>query len=198
MFIDIDNIKKYVINLPNRIERLQQFNNEFSKLDWNYEISEGIIDNISRIGIKRAHQNAILKAKNSKLDYVMICEDDLKFTCKTKDYLYKAFDNIPDDFDILLLGLYSTNGLIKHNQYWQKTDTFAGLTCYIMNSKIYDIFISHKDDRNHIDKSMVHDFKFNCYVLNEFVVKQYNGYSDNVKRITNYDSLLNRFTFNNI
>lgn len=196
--MNIDNIKKYVINLPSRTDRIEKFDIEFKKLDWMYEISEGVIDKVSRIGIKRAHQNVIRKAKDLNLDYVMVCEDDLMFTCNNKEYLYNAFNNIPEDFDILLLGIYSTNGLTKYNEFWQQTDVFSALTCYIMNSKVYDKFLNFDDDRNHIDRAMVHDLKFKCYVLNEFVVKQHNGYSDNVKRITNYDPLLSRFKFNNI
>lgn len=195
--MNIDNIKKYVINLPSRTDRIEKFDIEFKKLDWMYEISEGVIDKVSRIGIKRAHQNVIRKAKDLNLDYVMVCEDDLMFTCDNKEYLYNAFNNIPEDFDILLLGIYSTNGLTKYNEFWQHTDVFSALTCYIMNSKVYDKFLNFSDDRNHIDRAMVHDLKFKCYVLNEFVVKQYNGYSDNVKRITNYDPLLSRFKFKN-
>lgn len=194
--MNIKEIQKIVINLPERSDRLIQFNEEYNKIfEDKYTIIEGVKNRLPFKGIAQAHLNCINYAKNNKLDNILIMEDDLKIVgSNTINYINDCLYNIPDEYDILLGGVYTSAQLINYNQYWSQTKDFSGLQFYIVNKKAYNTILKY-DNNGHIDKWLANNNGANlkCYVTNYFFAIQHNGYSDNVQNDTNYDHLLQRF-----
>lgn len=171
-----------IIHLSDRLDRKKSLKKELTEqciLD--YKIWGGIIDlkNPAR-GISKAHKQIVKYARNNSFKEILIAEDDLKFTSKGAFNFF--LQNKPKDFDIYLAGIYfgelNTDSTVKD---------FSGLTCYIINQRFFDIFLSMPEDEN-LDRSLKNKGKF--VVCNPFTVIQYNGFSDNVKRDCNYDSYL--------
>ena len=187
--MDLNLIPKLVINLPERVERLERFNKE---TNWEVSVINGVKASPSWHGIAQAHMNCIKLAKAANWDKVLIMEDDLYIPAKGKavlvDYLYGAFNDkkVPENWDVLLGGLYHAQHLTKVNNYWSKVGEFCALHFYIVNAKAYDKLLTW-DNTNHYDRWMGRQ-GLNCYVTNKFFAIQYDGYSDNVNKITDYNS----------
>ena len=197
--IDLNNIHKFCINLPDRNDRLDKFKESLVRIipNGSFELIDGVINKIPRIGIWQAHQNCIALAKHLDLDCVLIMEDDLYIPSdRAAEFAMNAFSECPEDADILLGGIYTSAGLIPYNQFWQQTKEFSGLQFYIVFKKAYDIILNENKYIAHIDRWMANPKNGNlkCYVTNPFCAIQYDGYSDNTKKETNYNRfLLNKF-----
>ena len=190
--MQFNEIPKLVINLPQRTDRLKLFNQEI-KFIGNpcVQLVSGIIDPNPMKGIGQAHINCILIAKQSEWDNVLIMEDDVVFNGKenTLNYINIALQNAPNDWDILLGGIYFGSPK-KHNEYWSYVKDFCGLHFYIVNSKAYDKILEY-NFKMHIDRWM--GSKVKCYVSNQFFATQREGFSDNTKKKEDYTKLLKKY-----
>lgn len=193
--INLETIEKIVINLPERNERLSRTKSELKKVFTNtsFTLVEGIRDIPIYKGIAQAHINAVQIAKSKGWRQVLIMEDDIFFPSRFfHKYITEALQNTPEDWDILLASVYKSKGLIKYNEYWSRTKDFSGLTFYIVNEKVYQAILEF-DKSGHIDRAMVTELKLNCYVINNFVAIQYDGFSDNTGKEEEYSKLLINF-----
>ncbi len=194
--MDIELIPKCVINLPERVDRLTQLEGELKWLffDETYHLVNGIRHQRPATGIAQAHLLCVEYAKKKGWPYVIIMEDDCIFQGKhlTREYVSLAMENLPNQWDLLISGVYETNGLKKFNEYWSKTSEFCGLHFYIVNSGAYDRILSYNDTM-HIDRWMASRGELKCYVTNKFFATQSNGFSDNVNSPVNYSDKLRRF-----
>lgn len=189
MQLNIHEINKVVINLPERSERLLRFKNEFNYLfDDTFQVVNGVKKDNPMLGIAEAHLNCIRLAKEKGWDKVLIMEDDLYIPAKEKarNYVSEAFKKVPDDWDIILGGVYYVRNQVKANNYWTRIGEFCALHFYIVNSSCYDKILTY-DGTNHIDR-WVGKLGLNCYVPSRFFAIQYDGFSDNVKKETNYNN----------
>jgi GR25 family glycosyltransferase involved in LPS biosynthesis len=193
--MNLDTTPKCLINLPSRTDRLKLANIQIDSFFDNKAVKyiDGVMDSKPMIGIATAHLNAIRYAKDNDFDNIIIMEDDVLFRTNAKRYAESCFRNLPSDYDILLGGIYQSNGLTKHNDYWNKTSTFSGLHFYVVNKKAYDKILGNYKYKNHIDRFMAGIGGLDCYVTNKLFAVQHNGYSDNSKQFCNYEHLLNDF-----
>lgn len=171
-----------IIHLPNRTDREESFKKELKEQDISdYQVWEGIIDpKIPARGISKAHKQIVRYASNSSLQEILIAEDDLKFTSKGAFEFF--LKNKPKDFDIYLAGIYF--GELNEDN---SVRDFSGLTCYIINQKFFDTFLSMPEHDN-IDRCLRNKGEF--IVCNPFTIIQYNGFSDNLKKYCNNDIFL--------
>ena len=192
--MNLDEIPKCIINLPTRPERLKQTEEELAKFFKNtsYTLIEGVKTKSSKLGIAKAHMNCIEYAKNNNLPNILILEDDVIFRDNAREYADECIKNIPEDYDLLLGGLYDSLKLESVNNFWNKTERFCGLHFYIVNEKAYDKILAYNGE-THIDKYMVRFAKLNSYVTKKHFAIQRVGFSDNVKRNVDYSILLERF-----
>lgn len=186
--MNLSEIPKLVINLPTRVERLEGFFEQFKYISQGEGITviPGVIDASPRLGIAKAHINAISHAKENKWPSVMIFEDDVLFQAKNKtiEYVQNCLFNIPENWNVLLGGVYE--GRVKpYSDYWDSIGQFCGLHCYIVNEKFYDKFLSY-NEKHHIDRWVNFSGSNNVYVTKKFFAIQKPGYSDNVKKDTDY------------
>jgi GR25 family glycosyltransferase involved in LPS biosynthesis len=193
--MNLETTPKCLINLPSRTDRLKLATIQIDSFFDNKAVKyiDGVKDSKPVIGIAKAHLNAISYAKDNDLDNVIIMEDDVLFRANGKRYAEKCFNNLPNDYDLLLGGIYQSNGLTKYNDYWSKTQTFSGLHFYIVNKQAYDKILNGYKFNCHIDRYMAGVGKLNCYVTNKLFAIQQNGYSDNSKMFCDYNHLLEPF-----
>lgn len=194
--MDLEAVPRYIINLPERVDRLRQIESELKWLffDKSHFVVDGIKHARVQTGIALSHMACIQAAKDNQFPYVIIMEDDCIFQAKekTREYVYKALQDLPDDWEILLGGIYESKGLTKYNEYWSKTKEFCALHFYIVKNTAYDKILSF-DSSIHIDRAMVAKLGLNCYVANKFFAIQSNGYSDNVSKVVDYSDKIRRF-----
>lgn len=194
MCLDLDEINKCLINLPERVDRLERSMDEISTFFTNQHVNfiPGVRDSPTFKGIAQAHINCIKLAKENNWPHVLIIEDDVNFqSTRSREYADRAFNDLPDDWDILLSSVYLSKGLNKVKTHWNQTKEFCGLTFYAVKSSAYDKIIEF-DKSNHIDRAMI-GLGLNCFVAYEFFAIQYPGLSDQTGKIENYDNLLDKF-----
>ena len=192
--MNLDNIPKYVINLPHRTDRLGSFVREVHKTfeNKNFILVDGVIKETPKAGIWQAFKNCILDAKNKNYSEVLIMEDDILFRDRTYEYANLCLSNLPEEWDILLGGAYSAKKQIEYNTYWNKIIEFTGGHCMIISSKIFDEILS-MEERVHVDRTLGRNNAFNCYIVKKLFVIQAVGFSDKNNKNVDYTELLNYF-----
>lgn len=194
--IDLNTIPRIVINIKERTDRLTQFHieNDIFFNNQNTIIMEALVGTPSREYISQSHKKAIQLAKDNNWESILIMEDDIKFMPSSFNYAQECFNNLPKDWDILLGGIYTSNGLRTVNKYWKQTITFSGAHFYIVNKKAYDKILSMPNSRD-IDIWLAdkRGGNLNCYVVDQFFAIQHPGYSNNVGKVIDYTDLLKKF-----
>ena len=146
-----------------------------------YKLWEGVFDKENpKCGIARAHKNIVRWAQSQNHPFVLIAEDDIKFTAiGAFEYFIK---NEPKEYDLYLGGVM--HGEINEDH---SINDFSGLTLYKIRENFYDTFLSLSEERD-IDRELANKGKF--IVCNPFTVVQHNGFSDNKNEYQNFDLYL--------
>lgn len=193
--MNLTELNKLVIHLPERTDREKHFKSQglYFPLD-NIRVVSGIKHQDPFKGIAQAHLNCIEIARQNEWDKVLIMEDDIYFQGKDKTlpYFNECIKSLPEDWDILLGGLYFSKNLKEFNKYWSSVGEFCGLHFYIVNQKAYDRILEY-DFNQHIDRWMNKGNRFKCYVTNQFIATQIDGYSDNARSNTDYKIILAKY-----
>lgn len=190
--MDFRSLNKLVINLPEREDRRINVATQLSGVD--YSLVDGIKEQKSLLGIAKSHLKCVQIAKDNNWTEVLIMEDDLVLRPKFESYLNECLYNTPNEWDLLLGGIYNCKNYQSYNNWWDKIGEFRALHFYIVNQSAYDKILSydHNCDQ-HIDAWMNrHGRKLNCYVTKKFIATQLVGYSDNVKALTDYSHLISK------
>lgn len=165
-----------------RIERKESFLTQFEQQGIvDYEIWFGIHDKHSIVRtINLSHKQIVEYAQLRGDKMVCIAEDDILFTHPDS---YKYFlDNIPQDFDIYLGGIYT-----GHIEPDNSVKSFTGFHLYIVHERFYETYLSTDKD-THIDISLANLGKY--ILCNPMAAIQLNGFSSNTGKEMNYDFLL--------
>lgn len=179
------------LNFPHREIRQQSFLKQIEEQNiTNYMVWDGIYEKHDpKKGICMSHKRIIRDAKENDLPCCLIMEDDCIFSS------IGAFDyfllKVPEEYDLFMGVIY--HGEIKENRV---VNGFSGgVTFYLANKRIYD-FILDLPDSVHIDRAMGEQaFKYNYFVCQPAVVFQKGGYSENLRRIQNYDAYHKQILF---
>lgn len=181
-------IIKIVINLPKRVDRLENFFINvkifFYNESVNLIISQGVILENTTHAVREAHKNAVRLAKNRGEKQVLIFEDDVLFRDGALNYFNELMENLPDDYDIILFGIYSGQIFKTENLYFDKVNKFSGLQMYLVNEKAYDKILNYSGGQP-IDHWI--GLNLNCYISKKHFSYQKDGYSDNAKTVTKYN-----------
>jgi hypothetical protein len=192
--MNLNEIPKYVINLPHRTDRLGSFVREVYKTFENKDfiLIDGVIKETSRAGIWQAFKNCIQDAKNKNYSEILFMEDDVIFRDGTCEYANLCLNNIPEKWDILLGGISGCKELIEYNNYWNKVIDFSGGHCMIISSKIFNKILNLEEIKPP-DRSFAKNDLFNCYVTKKLFAIQAAGFSDQAKKEVDYTDLFNNF-----
>lgn len=147
--------------------------------------------------ISRAHKNCVRMAKEDGAPFVIILEDDVHFMCHESFVRFvELSQELPPDWDIFLSGVYDAK-FEPFSDTIKKVTKFSGLHCYMVNARYYDTFLSANEIIN-LDKwmSTTGHGSSNAYVAYPMLAMQHDGFSDNVKRVTEYNKQVKtRFQF---
>lgn len=204
--------KIYCINLDRRTDRWEECLKEFDKHGLDVErfsAKDGKeIDlpypHASELGGTISHLNVIKKAKELNLENVLILEDDVEFVSDLNIQLEKIFQLLPNDWDMIYFGGNHIGGFQLVNEFFFKIRRSYAIQCYAINSKCFDLLISHLDEKvngllNHTISSEpgaaadffiadLHPF-LNCYVIRPHMSWQKESYSDIQEAIMFYPEL---------
>lgn len=170
-----------VIHSEKRLDRLELIENEAKVQGFEIRFWPAIFSSKPARGISLAHRKIVSWAKENNLPWVIILEDDCKFTAPGafQYYIYK----MPDDFDIYLGGLY----VIKKLNPDGSIRDHSGMHCYCVHSRFYETFLNVNPDK-HIDSAL---WGLGKYILvDPMVAIQHSTFSDNHHEILNNEELL--------
>jgi len=171
----------HCIHLEKRTDRLQSFLEQMNQQMIPFRIWDGVTtEKMVVANISLAHKKIVRYAKEEKLPYIIICEDDIIFTA---DGAWKYFlQKMPKIFDLYCGVVYAgeiQNGRIVRGMSGTNT-------LYAVHENFYDTFLSTNDKRD-LDGALGKlAFAHNYYACIPHVVKQIGDYSDHFKRKMNY------------
>lgn len=184
-------LPKLVINLPERSDRRDLFSAEMENIGNDSPIItiEGVRAVKPFKGIGKSHVKAMETGLIS-LDQAIIMEDDIHFPggMETIPHINTCLKNAPDDWDILLGGVYQAADMVPVNEYWCSVRAFSGMHFYVISRQGYKKILQYKFN-NHIDL-WISDSRLKCFVMKRFCAIQHDGFSDNKGHITNYNKYL--------
>lgn len=197
----LEDIKGYCIHLSKRTDREE---NMYKELDYfipnQYTILEAERHPIGKIGVSRSFKKAINEAKKLNLDYVLVFEDDVRFTSeRSRECFQNAINTLPDDWDILLGGIYADTNLFDYNEHMKKVESFSALHCTLIRETAYDKFLQHKEEdkkTSHLDNYLGEFSKkgeLNIYLAYPMIAIQYTGKSNTINQVVDYSKNLEKY-----
>lgn len=170
-------IVAYIINLKHRVDRYNHMIEEMKKIPISYEFVDGIIDETKTCF--QSQKKCIRLAKENKLPYVLVLEDDAVFTENVIDVFQKTFKEIQTfNWDMFFLGanLQSPAKRVS-DSVLQLTGAYAAHS-YVVHERFYDTILNLP----HICEMDVHYHnlmpKHNIYMCDPMVAYQLPSYSD--------------------
>jgi len=146
----------FYINLDSREDRREQFEEECKKMNINVERFSAIKNSNGAIGCSESHIAVLKRARDLKLDSVIIFEDDFQFLVSRKE-LDEIVSNLPNNYDIVMLS-YAIKQYQPFNDMFGKvieSQTFSG---YIVHSRFYDTIISNWETSLELLKLLPDDY----------------------------------------
>jgi glycosyl transferase family 25 len=195
----------YYINLDERVDRKNHVEKQLDLVNITYERFKAIKTTNGAIGCSMSHLAILQLAKQQKLPYVIIVEDDITFLnpnlFKTN---LKLFLDSHTNYDVLLIAGNNLPPYEKINDFCVKVTRCQTTTGYIVNNHYYDTLINNiktglnkllKEPSKHvyyaIDKYWLNLQECdNWYLLTPLTVIQRNDYSDIEKKYTNYSQAM--------
>lgn len=178
-----------VINLPHRTERLRKTLENlsvfFSEIKPEIFLCNGVVLENTTHAVREAHKNAVRMAATAGERQALIFEDDILFRDGSFEYFKTLMQNLPDDFDVVLFGIYSGQIYETENLFFDKVNKFSGLQMYLVHERAYDKILSYTGGQP-IDHWI--GLNLNCYISKKHFSYQSDGWSDNAKTMTNYNS----------
>lgn len=130
-------------------------------------------NNFGNIGCYLSHLNLWKQLKLNKIDYALIIEDDIIFKDNFKKKLKKNLEEIPENWDIIFLGLTRPCGSNLNKNIYKISDgkcnkDNGGLFAYIVNVKNIDKIIKIADTP--INKMIDHKIRDNYTTLDTYFI----------------------------
>jgi GR25 family glycosyltransferase involved in LPS biosynthesis len=173
----MNKLTAYIINLKHRTDRYVHMVNEMKKLPISYEFIEGIID-----GSKTCFQSqkkCIQLAKDNKLPYILILEDDAVFVENAQEHFDISFNKVAQlEWDMFFLGanLQAPTKQITPNLL--KLNGAYAAHAYMVHERFYDTILNLP----HICEMDVHYNNLmethNVYMCDPMIAYQLPSHSD--------------------
>lgn len=180
-----------IIHLENRLDRLQSFMEETNIQNIPYKVWPGVTEHqayTNHINVNFAHKQIVKDAQAKKLPYVIIAEDDIKFSCAGAWKYYLS--QMPQEFDLYCGLIYAGEVDPQTNRIISTRGMSGTNTLYTISEKFYEFFLA-TDNSKHLDRELGKFANINqYYVCNPMVCYQMGGWSDNHKRELHYDEYL--------
>jgi GR25 family glycosyltransferase involved in LPS biosynthesis len=175
-------IPTYIINLKKRGDRKTHILKEFDGRDeFSLHIVEAFQHSFGALGLWATIRHILQDLISGKEQYIIIGEDDLKFTehYRKENLLDVIFNASKRDADILLGGVnwFSTAVEITDNLFW--TDIFSGTQFTLIFKKFFPTLINTKLANYGAADQYITTLTSNIFFVHPFVAIQKDfGYSD--------------------
>jgi len=171
------NITSYIINLKHRTDRYDHMVNEMKKFPINYEFIEGIVDD-TKTCFQSQHK-CINLAKQRKLPYVLILEDDAVFTEDALEKLEIAFKEVNElQWDMFFLGANLQSRAERVTSNLLKLTSAYAAHAYMVHERFYDTILNLPQicemDVHYCNLMSIH----NVYMPDPMIAYQLPSYSD--------------------
>jgi GR25 family glycosyltransferase involved in LPS biosynthesis len=184
-------MKKLVINLKRRTDRLEQIN-----LPFDYEIFEATDGKEKfsefgkmqgHIGCWDSHRRLFTEVKDKNIDMVMVLEDDIEVCEDFNKKLEKVMTELPEDWDLLYLGGWNIGDVEKYSESLNLAKNVLTTHAFIVRSKFYDTILEGINSRKWKIDILISETlsKGNCFICNPTIAWQKEGFSDIENRVTN-------------
>jgi hypothetical protein len=193
------------INLEDRTDRLLNVQNELKKIGVEGKKFNAIKTKEGAVGCTLSHIKCLETAKENKLPYVFICEDDIHFT--NPNLLMENLDRFSKsgiNWDVIVIGGNNAPPYKKISDFCIQVLNIQTTTGYIVREHYYDSLIRNfkeglgfllRNPQNKrefaIDiywKRLQQDGKW--FMIIPPTVTQYEDYSNIENRVVNYDHLM--------
>jgi glycosyl transferase family 25 len=196
----------YYINLEHRKDRKTQFENEMKIIGWNnYTRFNAIKLKNGRVGCSMSHLKLLKMAKEKELEYIVILEDDIKFTKpKMFNQMLNYFFDKCIDYDVLLLAGNIRQPIQKIDKFIYRVQKSFTTTGYIVKKHYYDTLIHNIQEGINLllkypnihQKYAIDTYwlglqqKDKWYIFIPRTITQQPDYSDIETRVVNYNRLM--------
>ena len=187
----------FVISLLERNDRRKKIAKILNSNKIDFQFFNAIKNTNGTIGCLLSHVEIIKTAKNKKLPYVWIMEDDCFFT--------RTFEipKLPEKWEMLFFGGAINKIYDEYYYHWKKVSNWYA-HCYIVKECLYDKIIDYSEkliNIKAIDEIYCEDIHpyINSYCIFPTLASQDENYSDIEKqnldrnqKIMNFDELMNK------
>ena len=171
-------VHSYIINLEDRLDRKSHILTEITKLpSISHEIVAGIRDETKTCF--QSHMKCIQLAKENKLPYILILEDDAVFIDGANDILCNVLNEVQQyEWDMLYLGANLQRPTIKVSETLLKLTGAYTTHAYMVHERFYDTLLNlphlYEIDMHYNELMLKH----NIYMCNPIIAYQLPSYSD--------------------
>jgi GR25 family glycosyltransferase involved in LPS biosynthesis len=189
----------FYINLDSREDRREEFEEECKKMNLQVERFSAIKTFPGGIGCTESHLNVLKKARDLKLESVIIFEDDFQFLISREEY-DQILLNLPTNYDVVMLS-YNIKQSEPFNEMFGKVLEVQTTSGYIVHSRCYEKIINRVEEGLRLFKLYSSDH--HSYILDQYwkplqpisnwyyslkrVGKQRPGFSNIMKAYIDYD-----------
>jgi GR25 family glycosyltransferase involved in LPS biosynthesis len=183
------NITAYIINLLHRQDRYDHMVEEMKKLSIPYQFIPGIIDETKTCF--QSQRECVRLAKENKLPYILILEDDAVFTDQVVEILEQALAEVQTmKWDMLFLGANLQAPATTVSPTLLKLQGAYAAHAYIVHERFYDTILSLPQtcemDVHYYNLMSDHD----VYMCNPMIAYQLPSYSDLQDGFRDYNSAM--------
>lgn len=185
----------YCIHLPEQRERLENLtqclkNKLHPSIDVKINIVEAVCDKVNpSVGCARSHQKIIRWASGKRLDEIIVVEDDVQMNDNFYKIYINAYNDLPDNWDILVGGVSWVNSrdTKRISPNLVQLGDFSATHFMVYRKSSYKRILKWNGGCN-IDRYIGRLAKsgvLNVYCATPFIATQFNGYSTIRKCYTN-------------
>ena len=185
-------IKKFVINLKRRTDRLEQINlpfeyEIFEATDGKVEFNDYPVKQQGFMGCWDSHRRLFTDVKDKNINTVMVLEDDIEVCDDFNNKLEKIMNELPEDWDLLYLGGWNVGDVEKYSESLNHAKKVYTTHAFIVKDKFYDTILESINSRKWKVDVLISDIlpKGNCFICDPTIAWQKEGFSDIENRITN-------------
>jgi len=175
-------IPTYIINLPERTDRLSHIEKQFSRRDeFDITIVDACKHIIGAVGLWQSVRKIISMAICNDDDVIIICEDDHEFTeAYSKEFLFKNIIEAHQQGAEILsggIGGFGSSIPVAENRYW--IESFLCTQFLVLYRSIFERILNEPFDETITADGILSDIAGNKMTLFPFIsIQKEFGYSD--------------------
>ena len=185
-------LKKYVINLKRRDDRLKELRlpfdyTIFEATDGREVFSQYPIKQQGFMGCWDSHRRLFNKIKEENTEYTLIMEDDVDLVENFNERLNEVISELPNDWDLLYLGGWNVGDIVKYSSKLNHAKKVYTTHAFIVRQKYVDTIIKGINERQWKVDVLISDILplGNCFICSPTLAWQREGFSDIENRETN-------------